>query len=221
MLQLLEEIKLLIQYAVPEDEMEAAVTLVEKYRNERVILNLFHEYYSTLPEAREEAIRQIAKLASRQGVFLFVVSSTSNDYIYIVSADEVVLLADYGKDISAEVLSYFDFTSQEEFIKQCIPASELEEYKALEGSDKDVCPACGVLEGEEHLLGCSVEVCPWCDGQLKTCNCRFEQLDIDDFSDEEQLENFEDLLSAKGRIPFLKSQSPVYPGTSDGLDEEK
>jgi hypothetical protein len=38
-------------------------------------------------------------------------------------------------------------------------------------------------------------------------------------SDEEHLETFEELLSAKGRIPFDKSQRPLYPGTSEGLDQ--
>lgn len=78
-----------------------------------------------------------------------------------------------------------------------------------------------MLEGEEHLLGCVVEVCPWCEGQLNSCNCRFEQLEVDELLDEEQLEKFEDLLNAKGRVPFVKGHKPAYPGTSDGLDGDK
>ena len=155
--QLLEEIKLLIQYAVQQDEIEPAVELVERFCDEKIILSLFHEYYSTLPEAREEPIKRLAELASRKGVFLFVVSSTNHDYLYVVSGDQVVWLADYGSEVSVEVLSFFDFQSQADFLKLCVPVQELKEYNGLEESVKDACPACGVLEGEEHFLLQSVE----------------------------------------------------------------
>ncbi|PIE35201.1 hypothetical protein CSA56_05145 [candidate division KSB3 bacterium] len=73
-------------------------------------------------------------------------------------------------------------------------------------------------EGEYHLLGCVIEICPWCDSQLHSCNCRFEKLETEEIESEEQLKNLLDLLEEKGRIAYSANESLAYPGTSDGLD---
>jgi hypothetical protein len=218
MQQLIKEIELFIQYSVPENEIDEAVSLVNRYRNNAFIIRLFREYYSSLPEAREEAVTQIARLIDRQGVHLFVVSTTAFSYLYAVSADQVLLLGEYRQEVDTEVLSFFGFESQEAFLKVCPAVENLVEYAAVKGKEKEICPVCGVPEGKYHLLGCTVEICPWCEGQLSRCNCRFEQLDTDYIEDEEQLETFLGMLEAKGRIPYQKSQAPAYPGTSGGLD---
>jgi hypothetical protein len=44
---------------------------------------------------------------------------------------------------------------------------------------------------------------------------------MDDIEDEGQVEKFSDLLTAKGRIPYKKTQAPAYPGTSGGLDDNQ
>jgi len=213
--QLIEEIKLFIQYSVPEDDLKSAAALVDRYQNNAFIVRLFREFYSSLPEAREEAVVRISKLIDKQGVHLFVVSTANYSYLYVVSADNILLLGEYRKEVDIQVLSFFDFQSNEEFLKVCPLVEDLEEYVE---SEKEICAVCGVPEGEFHLLGCTVEICPWCEGQLSNCNCRFEQLKVDNIDDEEQLEKYNDLLTAKGRIPYLKSQAPAYPGTSNGLD---
>ncbi len=217
--QIIEEIKLFIQYSVPESEIKPAVALVDRYKNNAFIVRLFREYYSSLPEAREEAVLRIARLLDRQGVHLFVVSTAAFSYLYAVSADQVLLLGEYRQEVDDQVLSFFGFQSQEDFLENCPPAEDLKEYTAAQGNEKKICAVCGVLEGECHILGCTVEICPWCDGQLSKCNCRFEQLETDEIEDEQQLEKFMDLLDAKGRIPYQKSQAPAYPGTSGGLDD--
>jgi len=213
--QLIEEIKLFIQYSVPEDDLKSAAALVDRYQNNAFIVRLFREFYSSLPEAREEAVVRISKLSDKQGVHLFVVSTATNSYLYVVSADNILLLGEYRKEVDSQVLSFFDFQSNEEFLKVCPLVEDLKDYVE---SEKEICAVCGVPEGEFHLLGCTVEICPWCEGQLSNCNCRFEQLKVDDIDDEGQLEEYIDLLTAKGRIPYLKSQAPAYPGTSGGLD---
>ena len=217
----LEEIRLHIKFAVPENDQPRAVLFAELHKKDRLILALLREYYSTLPEAREEGIVRIATLMSHQGVFLLVAVTAGNSYLYAASGTEVVFLAEYGGEVDEQVFAHFDFASQEAFLEKCIPVDELEDYKELSNTGLSVCSACGVSEGEFHLLGCSVEVCPWCDGQLSNCNCRFEQLGVEELESEEQLSEFNDLLAAKGRIPFAGDQSPSYPGAGDGLDSKK
>ncbi len=216
--QIIEEIKLFIQYSVPEDEIQTASALVDRHRDNGLIIRLLREYYSALPEAREEAVVKVARLIDRHGVHLFVVTTATFSYLYAVSPEHVLLLGEYCEEVDQEVLSFFGFQNQEEFLKICPSAEELAEYIS---ADKEICPVCGVPEGENHFLGCTVEVCPWCEGQLSYCNCRFEQLGIDVIEDEDQLEKFNDLLEAKGRIPFQKIHAPAFPGTSGGLDDNQ
>jgi len=217
--QLIEEIKLFIQYSVPEDELKPAVALVDRYKNNGFILRLFREYYTSLPEEREEAVVRIARLVDRQGIHLLVVSTANFSYLYAVSVDKVVLLGEYLEEADPEVVAFFGCNNQQEFLQLCRPVKELDEYAANKGSEKLICPVCGVAEGDCHLLGCSVEICPWCEGQLSKCNCRFEQLKTEHIEDEQQLEEFIELLDAKGRVPYRKGQAPAYPGTSAGLDD--
>lgn len=220
--KLIEEIQLYIRYAVPDHFIGEANALVERYRRHPRILNLLREYYVALPDALEEPVIRVSKILQRQGVFLFVLISTSTAHLYAVSADEVVWLGEYPEALDSEALEFWGIANQEEFLKHCVPIKDLEDY-IVDGDygNRGECPACGVEEGEYHILGCSVEICPWCEGQLNKCNCRFEQLETEVVNNEEQLERFLDLLTAKGRIPFQAHQAPYYPGTSDGLDHNE
>ncbi len=217
--QLIEEIKLFIQYSVPENELQSAVALLDRYKNNAFIVRLLREYYFNLPEAREEAVVRIARLIDQKGVHLFVVTTVSFAYLYAVSAEHVLLMGEYPQEIDTEMLSFLGLESQEDFLKICLPVKYLVEYAATSTTENEICPVCGVQEGENHLLGCTVEICPWCEGQLSYCNCRFEQLHTDTIEDEQQLEKFFEILTTKGRIPYQKSQAPAYPGTSGGLDD--
>ena len=216
--RLIEEISMLIKYAVPEDQQHA-VSLAEKYEQERAVLILLREYYSTLPEAREEGVVRVINLVTLKGVTLFVAVTKSEAYLYVVADDEVVFLGEYGSEVDEQVLSYFGYESQIAFLKKCLPVDELEDFEGFLDIKIKSCSACGVKEGESHLLGCVVEICPWCDGQLSNCNCRFEQLGVDEIRDDEQLDEFHELLREKGRVPFSKDQIPLYPGAGDGLDK--
>lgn len=219
MQKLVEEIGLFIKYAVPEDEQQRAASVVKRYEQDKPVLTLLREYYSTLPEAREEGVSRIASLVRVQGVSLLVVITKSKQYLYVVSEDKVVFLGEYGSEVDEQVLSYLGYESQTAFLKKCLPVEELEDYAWYLTEDLCSCSVCGVVEGEFHMLGCAVEVCPWCEGQLSNCNCRFEQLGLDEIENEEQLDDFYDLLREKGRIIYQKDQSPLYPGAGEGLDK--
>ena len=84
---------------------------------------------------------------------------------------------------------------------------------------KEICHDCDCLEGEIHKLGCDMETCPFCGGQLLSCECCYIQLgyDVDEtkpynglpeevymhgLSDEEVRKWYE-ILVKKGRIPFV------------------
>ena len=215
---LLEELEMYVQYGVPENDLSAAKALIHNYRDDERILRLLREYYVALPEAREELVHSLSCLMEQSGVGLFVVVCTSYSYLYVISPEEVLLLGEYRQEVPDEVLSFFGYSSQEAFLKDCPAIEKLKSFSSGKKGATSGCPVCGVLEGEEHLLGCIVEICPWCEGTLNSCNCRFEQLKIDEIETEEQLETFSELLEAKGRILYTKEQNVSFPGTSEGLD---
>lgn len=218
--KMVEEIELFIDYGVAETARESAKQLVRRYQNSPVGLLLLKEFYTVLPEVRDESVERISHFESLQGVMLFVLSTANHAYITVTSENDVHILGEYGKDeLPKELLNYFGYENHDAFLKKCRPVEELDEFGA-EAADS-VCPVCQVAAGEMHLLGCPVEVCPWCDGQLSKCNCRFEKLDVDEIETDELLEEFYSRLEAKGRIPFRAEQGPSYPGTSEGLDRRK
>lgn len=217
--EMVDEIALFIRYGVPESKIETANSVLRRYRKSDMVLRLLREYYSSLPEAREEAVEKITRLIDSQGVYLFVLSTERNSYLYALSPDAVVLVGEYRCEIPGEMLEYFGIESEAKYLEMCVDVEQLAEYDESREVNKQSCPACGVLEGTLHLLGCAVEICPWCDGQLSNCNCRFEQLQTEEIETDEQIESFADRLSAKGRIPFKRNQLPLYPGTSAGLDK--
>ncbi len=215
---LLKDIDLLIEYGVTKEKQTTARKVVAKYHSDALGLAVLHEFYSVLPEAREEAVEKIFIADKQQGVLLFVVATLAHSYTVVSSENEVYILGEYPQDtLPRDLLDYFGYETHETFTRKCGSSLEnLEEYQGSEEQSR--CPVCGVSVGEDHLLGCAVEVCPWCDGQLTRCNCRFEKLDVEEFDDEAQLEEFATQLNAQGRIPFDHDQSPGYPGTSAGLD---
>jgi len=212
------QLEMFIRYAVPEEEVEQALAFSRKLTHDRNMLRLLHEHYRSLPDAREEAVDRVSRLVQRSGVGLFVVSTQSTPYLYAVSNEEILYLGEYFHDGSNEIFASLGVESKKELKKICLPPEKLVPYWGEQRAGVALCPACGAAEGENHLLGCVVEVCPWCQEHLATCNCRFEHLNTESIDDEEQLEEFIDLLDAKGRIPFAKEQAPAYPGTTAGLD---
>ena len=213
-----EELSLFIDYAVRAEESTEGKKYLARCRDNPKAMPLIGEYYTNLPEVSDEALLAIKVLRERGGIGLFVLQTASRQYLAVSDGEEASILGEYPlEELPAELLAHFGFANNTVFQSACPDATQLADL-AL-GDSGGHCPACGVAEGEKHLLGCPVEICPWCDGQLIRCNCRFEQLGIEEIDGEKRLRAFEELLATKGRIPYARQQAPSYPGTSGGLDQ--
>ncbi len=206
----LEKIQILMEYAVPEGVPEQALDLLEIYKEDKVALDLLQEFYSYLPEAENDCVCEIRLLGRRKGVFLLGAVTLHSGYIYLLSSEGIEFqghLADglWDKDL----LEFFGFESKSHFRKQCSKPENFSLYEPIAG-DSDICPACHVETGEDHELGCPVEVCPWCGGQFAHCNCRFEQLGLDQIESEEELVRLAKMLEDRGRIPYAPEQRPGF-----------
>lgn len=211
-----EEIALFINYTVRPEEIAEANGFLRSRANDPQALLLIDEYYTNLLEVNDEALIAIKPLRERRGLGLFVLQTASRRYLAISDGEQARILGEYQiEDLPSELLTHFGFKDNAAFQAECPDAAKLSDLRAF--TSRGHCPLCGVAEGEAHLLGCPVEICPWCDGQLISCACRFQQLGNEDI-DEEQLRLFEDLLEAKGRIPYSREQAPSYPGASPTTD---
>lgn len=80
----------------------------------------------------------------------------------------------------------------------------------------ETCPDCGVRSGELHDLFCTKERCPFCGGQLMSCDCKrsvlklseSEQKALDEYVDDsvpplsDIMQRWRQALDKKGRVPF-------------------
>jgi len=213
-----KEIELLMKYAVPEVHRREAAAFVETYAADNIVLNLLHNFYSYLPDAIDDGVRKLRLLARRQGAFLFCATTFCDEYLYIVTAADAFCLGKLAEGIADdEVLEFFGFADQRTFADR---TSVLDGFEIHTPADQDssLCPVCSVSVGEYHSLGCPVEICPWCGGQLTYCNCRFDQLELEELASEADIERLLDILEAAGRIAFDTTQRPAYP-TMDDEDE--
>lgn len=205
---LLRDIRRAMDYAVPEAQRAGADDLVDQYRDDRLALMLLREFYSFLPEAAEDWAREILRIDRRQGIFLLALVSGSGRYVYLVSDEGVEFHGDV-KDgcLTDELLDFFGYESVDDFVHKA--TGELPDYEAL-NQDVELCPVCHAASGEYHELGCVVEICPWCGGQLVHCSCRHDQLGVDSIETEAQLLEFEAILEERGRIPYSPEQRPSF-----------
>lgn len=208
----LKEIKLLMEYAVPADERRQALALLEEFSGDRIALNLFHAFYSFLPEGLDDAINGLQVVALKQGIFLLCATTGLDNYLYVVNQEQAEFLGNTANGIwDSEVLEFFGYPSREDSIRSLEDISRFPAYSPA-NANSNLCPVCSAANGEFHTLGCPVEVCPWCGGQLTNCSCRFTIIGKSRLTDEDDLESFHEQLIDKGRIPFdAASQRPAYP----------
>ena len=214
----INEIKILMKYAVLPDQLDDATTLLEKHNQDEIGLNIFHHFYSYLPEGEEDRIKLLRLLARKEGTFLICASTNLGDYLFLATSERAEFLGNLKEGIwEEEVLDFFDHNDRESFITKHADLSKFPVYvPAL--LHNDLCPVCHTADGELHNFGCPVEICPWCDGQLAACECRFKKLDTERFSKEKQLENLLEKINKKGRVPFnAEEHRPSYPLTPEDL----
>ncbi len=216
--QIRREIQEAMEFAVPDGAIHSAEDLLDIYRDDRLGLWLLREFYTNLPEAKEAYVRDIVVLGRHRGIFLLGAMISSEDgYLYLVSSEGIEFQGRLSDGyLAREALDFFEFESAESFKDLCASPGELEVYEPLQ-VDSSICPACHVPAGEHHELGCPVEVCPWCGGQLIHCSCRFDQLGLDAISSEEELLRFEELLEERGRIPYSEEQRPGFADEGPGV----
>lgn len=204
--ELVEEISLLIEYGGPEEELALLNEVLEKYAADRISLQVFQHFYSYLPEAMADGITKISRVANRQGAFLLCAITLSSSYLYLVTNETAALIGPLTEGLTdQELLEFFGWRDSDHFISETSNQAELPEHIPTNDS-QDLCPVCGTGDGELHTFGCPVEVCPWCEGQLTNCECRFIKTGRNNFSCDSHLEELLDVLEAKGRIPFAATE---------------
>lgn len=133
------------------------------------------------------------------------------------------------KELDAEYKALIESTPRLTEIFREVTALEKHQTPSPE---KAVCGDCGVTEGEIHESGCDMEVCPFCGGQLISCDCDIDGKGNEPFSDifdedieaisrrlgvsrdevltvqeallDVQYEKWQNVLETKGRVPFIE-----------------
>jgi hypothetical protein len=209
-----------MEYAAPPARMDEAADLCLRFRNDRVALDLLLEFYSFLPEAREDYVRDIRLVARAGGVFLLAAITGESGYLYLVSSEGIEFHGSLAEGyLDRDLLEFFGFATPEMFKKLCLAPENLPPYEPLQ-VDREICPACHAVSGELHELGCPVEVCPWCGGQLIHCSCRFDKLGTEVIG-EKDLARLEALLNEKGRITYSPDQRPDFVDEGPGVHFEE
>ena len=213
-----QRIRELMQYAVPENRLEQARDLLLIYRDDRIALAVLQEFYSYLPDAVEDWIKELRLVARRQGVFLLAAVTARDAYLYLVSSEGIEFHGSLPEGyLDKGLLEFFDFGDAESFRERAEDVENFPLYQPLQ-ADRDICPACHAATGELHELGCPVEICPWCGGQLIHCSCRYDRLGLEEITDSGEIDRFEALLKEKGRIAYSPEQRPDFADDGEGIE---
>ncbi|NTV13204.1 MAG: hypothetical protein HGA96_04645 [Desulfobulbaceae bacterium] len=211
-----KEIDLLMEYGTPSAERAQLAALVARYAADIIALKVFQSFYSFLPEAQDDGIIELRRIANRRGVFLFSAKTMLDDYLYLADREKAEFLGPLREGIwDPEILEFFGWPDRETFLKAIAEPEKLPPHLPVNEA-AELCPVCATANGELHTPGCPVEICPWCGGQLIHCPCRFDKTGRKEFSQESHLDDFLELLEKKGRVKFdSREQRPAYKLAAD------
>lgn len=219
--QRLKDLELFMEYAVPRAEQARALELVKRHETDIIALNIFETFYRSLPEAEDDFIKVLRLIARKEGAFLVCATTGLGNYLYLSSSEKALLIGVHEEGIpDPEVLDFFGFKDNGDFLKKSTPVEKFPVYVPA-GLQVDLCPVCNAAHGEYHTLGCPVEICPWCGGQLTHCECRFRELGLEHLFTESDFEDFAEKLNKKGRVPFdAEEHRPGYLGEPEDPESE-
>lgn len=219
--QHIKDIELFMEYAVPAKNLEQAKEFVRKHDTDRIALNIFETFYSFLPEAQDDSIQILRLITRKEGTFLICASTELGNYLYLATTEKAALIGAYEEGIpDMEVLNFFGFLDNGDFLKKIGTLEKFPVYVPA-SLQIDLCPVCNAADGEYHTLGCPVEICPWCNGQLTKCDCRFRVTGLAHLFTEKDLEVFAEKLNEKGRVPFdAEEHRPDYLSTPADLKSD-
>lgn len=203
-----------MRYGAPPERMAEAEELLQRFRDDRFGLAVLLEFYSFLPEAREDWVREIRTMARRQGIFLLLAVTGQAAYMYLVSGEGLEFEGRLGDGyLDPQLVEYFGLAGEE--LGPDVDPDRFPSYRPVQ-VDQDLCPACLAATGELHELGCPVEVCPWCGGQLIGCSCRHDRLGVE-VLESGDLDRLATLLEEKGRIAYAPEQRPGFADEGPGV----
>jgi len=59
------------------------------FRDDRIVLTVLHEFYSYLPDAEEDWVKELRLVGRKKGVFLLAAVASRDSYLYLVSSEGV------------------------------------------------------------------------------------------------------------------------------------
>ena len=156
------------------------------------------------------------RVLGEKGVGRFATDKLAR-HLYLVSSEGVEFQGTVDDGMyDKNTLDFFGYSSREQFQAESRESDKYPVYEPMD-SDENVCPACHAATGELHELGCPVELCPWCGGQLVQCSCRYEKLEVESLSSEKELVRFEEILNEQGRISYSPEQRPSFADEGPGV----
>lgn len=172
-------------------------------------------FLAQLMEQKKISNRELARLADVSEGAIRNLLKVGDDPR--AKAPDALTLSKAGIALGVDPLVFFRLAGY-------IPPSSGQHSTTPETSEIATCTDCGAEEGELHELGCDMERCPFCGGQLITCDCPYKQLGLfnrkrygretdhlpraiyEDGLTDTQEAAWIKILKRKGRIPFV-----VYP----------
>ena len=213
-----QQIRNLMRYAVPAEQLEQALDLLLVFREDSIALMVLEEFYTYLPEGKEDHIKELRLIGRKNGMFLLAAVSQLDAYLYLASSEGLEFHGSLKEGyLDRELRKFFGFSSSEDFELAAKNLDQFALYQPLQ-TIEELCPACHVAIGELHELGCPVEICPWCGGQLIHCHCRFEHLGVEEITNEQDIIRFEALLEEQGRQAYSPEQRPHFADEGPGIE---